>query len=489
MVHLMEMLPIRKVSPDRVVLTSYYGKTWVSRSPKSVNNYPAWLCNRIMVKGLDSSDTDITDISAVNVFDNEFVCPRIYSIIAMQFQGFVADSYKFNFDHKAREKLYGKEALAKYEKDSMLLIAKSEHETYLAIDNSNNVYELSNSNTELKGTLENFLHIDAGDAPVEYAELKLFGKPIPIAFILCYQMGLSKLLEKLNVEPRRVLAGQRLNLEAHEYTIAFSDMTLVFSRDDKLATMILAGLNSYSKPLKKYVVSTLDSSDVYYNILDAMGLTARFLREIDLFSNLFIDPITKELLIEMKEPTTVQGLLIRSSEMLLLDQHPHELDMGCMRIKGYERFAGAVYSELVHSIRAHGSKPGKSSKPIDLHPYAVWKTIVQDPAVGMVSDLNPIENLKQLEAITYSGIGGRGSRSMTKSTREYHESDIGVISESTVDSSNVAVNTYTSADPQFKSVRGTTKPYIHGKTGATALLSTSALLSAGSDHDDPKRVN
>jgi hypothetical protein len=228
----------------------------------------------------------------------------------------------------------------------------------------------------------------------------------------------------------------------------------------------------------------LDNPNVYLNILDFVGLSARHLKEISLFTSLFVDPITRELLVEMKEPTTVQGLLVRSSELLLVDTHPDLLDMKYMRIKGYERLAGAVYAELVQSVRAHRSRADKSSKPLELHPYAVWTRVVQDPSMALVSDQNPIENLKQKEAVTYAGIGGRGSRTMTKVTRQYHESDIGVISESTLDSANVGVNVFTSADPQFKSLRGTTRPLDYSSVSPTSLLSTSALLAPGSDHDD-----
>jgi hypothetical protein len=34
-------------------------------------------------------------------------------------------------------------------------------------------------------------------------------------------------------------------------------------------------------------------------------------------------------------------------------------------VKGYERMAGAVYSEIVRSIRVHNGKVGKSRAPID----------------------------------------------------------------------------------------------------------------------------
>jgi hypothetical protein len=74
-------------------------------------------------------------------------------------------------------------------------------------------------------------------------------------------------------------------------------------------------------------------------------------------NQMFVDPITRDLLIEMKEPTDFRGLLIRSAQMLLNDQHPKEFDGAFMRIKGYERFAGAVYNELVETLRGSKAKP------------------------------------------------------------------------------------------------------------------------------------
>lgn len=482
-------LPIRKLSPDTVALTSYYGKTFVTRSSKKVNNYSDWLCSEILIKGLDSNDKDIENLATSKVFNNEIKTPRIYSTLAMEYKGFTANGYEFNFDHSKRLEFYGQDAIDNYEKDSSLIIAKNNQNSYLTIDDNDTIYENSDNKTTLKGSIESILNIDNSDAPIEFSEVKIYGKNITVGFILAYRLGLTNLLSLLKIEPRQVTAGQRLNLENNEFAITFSDVSIIFNRDDKLSSIIVAGLLEYKKALRKYSLAAMDKQQVYLNILESVGCSVRYLKEIDLINNLFVDPITKELLIEMKEPTSFHGLLVRSSEMLLLDNHPDELDMGYMRIKGYERLAGAVYLELVQSIRAHNSQPGKAGKPLSLHPFAVWLKITQDPSLSLVSDINPIENLKEVEAVTYSGIGGRNSRSMVKRTREYHQSDVGVISEATKDSSDVGVNIYTSADPQFKSVRGTTKPYVNNKTGITAVLSTAALISPGSDHDDAKRVN
>lgn len=496
-------LPIRKIAPDRVALTSYYGKVFVSRSEKKVNDYGTWLCNNVMAMGLDAADTVVTKLHPGNVFDSDLAAPRLYSALAMNFREFCLTpmhlpevlkgrvAFDLNFDHTKREALYGAEAIKTFEKDGAILVGRSAKDvSYVLVMDKNGMLYIGHQGKLLDiGSMEQLLGLESSKAPVEFAEMKVLGRNIPVAIILGYEIGLEKLMALLHVTSRRVPAGARVNLEDWEYSIVFSDETLVFSKEDREAAIVLAGFNEFHRTIRNYSVYEFDKRGVYLNVLESGGTSTRYLREIDLIYQMFVDPITRDLLIEMKEPTEFRGLLLRSCDMLLVDQHPSELDPAFMRIKGYERMAGAVYSELVKSIRAHNGRVGKSRLPIDLNPYAVWKSISQDPAVAQVSDINPIQNLKETEAVTYSGTGGRSSRSMTKHTRAYHENDMGTISESTVDSSDVAINTYTSADPQFTSLRGMSRRYKIGETGPTALLSTSALVSPGSDRDDPKRVN
>lgn len=493
-------LPIRKVATDKVALTSYYGKTFVTRSDKRVNNHAMWLNNAIMAKGLDDTDLTVQDLQPSNVFDNLFHCPRLYSTLASSFKAFSVAGWSLNFDHTKREELYGKEAMAMYETDGAVIIStgdglrmKDSHtlRQYVVMGKDEVLYIAEAGVLTPLGTIEALLHLDLTTAPVDFALLKVLSRVIPVGVVLGYEIGFEKLMNLLKVTPRRVPARGRLDLQSDEYALAFADETLIFSRNDKMASLILGGFNEYHKTIRQYSVFEFDRRAVYMNIMDTTGASVRFLREIDLMYQLFIDLITKELLIEMKEPTTFRGLLVRSVEMLLLDTHPDENDAAFMRKRGYERMAGAVYSNLVQSIRSHNGRPGKAKAAIELHPYAVWQSIAQDTSVSLVSEINPIQNLKDQEAVTTSGTGGRSARSMTKHVRSYHRNAMGVTSESTVDSSDVGINTYTSADPQFTSLRGISRRYVEGEggTGATALLSTSALLSVGADTDDPKRVN
>lgn len=482
-------LPIRKISPTRVALTSYYGKAFVNRSKKRADDYSYWLQNRFMEKLLNKDDRDLSEVSLANVFDSALPAPRVYTAMAMQVKSFVCKHCTFLFDHAEMVKQNPKAAEV-FERDGSILVGTTPKGGFLVMDKGDTLYMTEGNVLKPYGTFEAFLNIDTSKAPVEFASLSVYGKDVPIGVILGLQMGFEKLMRLLKLEPRRVPAGQRLNMTSDEYALTFSDETLIFSKEDRFASMVMSGFNDFAKALRLFSVYSFDKRGVYLNLLETTGLGARYIREIDLMYSMFIDqPITRDLLIEMKEPTTFQGLLLRSCEMLLNDQHPDELDPAFMRIKGYERLAGAVYTELVQSLRAHNGRMGKANVAIELNPYAVWKRISEDPAKNQVSEINPIEALKEMEAVTFAGTGGRSKRSMTKHTRAYHRNDMGTISESTVDSTDVAVNIFTSADPQFTSLRGMSKPYVIGETGATALLSTSALLAPGSDKDDPKRVN
>ena len=149
---------------------------------------------------------------------------------------------------------------------------------------------------------------------------------------------------------------------------------------------------------------------------------------------------------------------------------------------------GAVYQELVRAARGYAMNPNAKKAKFEMNPEAVWYNVLGDPSVNLSKGNNPISQLRENEDVTFSGVGGRSTRSMVERTRHYHHSDLGVISEATVDSGKVGSTIYLSADPNFTSVRGTTRPRTDAD-GPTKHFSTSMLLSPSSDRDDPKRIN
>lgn len=480
-------LPIRKIGPSRISLTSYYGKINIERSSRRVNDYYKWITNSIMAQGLDTKNEIVTALVPGNAFGPDMQGPRLFTAIAQVFRAFnlkVGDEvYHCSWDatKAARLKMPG----------APLVVGKQvDGDKSLLMDLDDNLIIMNNGAFSPGPRIEEILGLNILRAPVEFAEMKVLAKVVPVGVVLGYLLGLDNLIKLLKpVSMREVPTGKRVNLEGDEWQLVFDDKTYVFSRSEKLVTMILGGWREIGQTTSRYPAEEFNSPDIYFNVFEDAKLGDRTLRELDLLQQMFIDPITRELLREMNEPVVFTKLLMRAGELLCNDEHPSEQDTRYMRIKGYERFAGAVYGELVRSARIHNSRPGKHRYGMELNPYAVWINIQQDPAKDQVSEINPIQNLKEQEAVTYSGTGGRNSRSMVKSTRVYHRNDMGVISESTVDSGDVAINVFTSANPKFNSLRGTADAYSFEKDGASSLLSTSALVSPGSTKDDPKRVN
>lgn len=482
-------LPIRKIAPNKVTLTSYYGKATVIRSNKKVTDYGEWLRNNIMAMGLDMDDNTVQELKPSNAFNPSIKVPRLYSLLGMRFSGFKLGGYEWVLDYKEHTAFFTPEELNTWEKNGSILVGKNpDNKDLLLMDSKSYLYTIK----DLKGvpemmptsTIEGMLGLDRLKAPVDITTIKVLGKIIPIGFLLAYHLGLEKLIDSLGVSYRRVPKDGRLDMRDDEWRLVFGDESLIFSRDDVIPSMILAGLKDFHRELLKYSVYEFDRKDVYLNLLEAQSLSPRYLREIDLMFKMFVDPITKDILEEMDEPTSFMGLLTRATELLVTDENPGEVDPRYTRTKGFERIPGAMYNELVKAIRVQNGRVGRAKVPIDLNPYAVWRTITSDPAVVVANEINPIQNLKESEAVTYGGNGGRTSQTMVKHTREYHKNDLGTVSEATVDSSDVGINIFLSTNPNFKSVYGISKPINPDTVKPSSLFSTSFLMAPGADMDD-----
>ncbi len=481
-------MPVRKVNSTSVALTSYYGKVFVKRSSKVVHDYQGWLAKHIRLINMDKADERVSDVMIADNFKLDVEVPKLYSALGINFESFKADGITFYLNHAKREEFFKIDKIKSIEKKGMVVIGKK-GSNFILVDENDTLYLINGEEPKVLGRIEDILQLDKSKAPIETAEIGLFGSSVPLGFVLAYYGGLDKLINSLGGDVKRIPATEKLELSDEEYAIQFEDEYLVINKEDKLISLVLSGFRNYKKSIKRFSIHDFNKKDVYFNILSDYGLGVRQLRELDLLKDMFIDPITLEILKELKQPTTWMGLLKYAAELLLTDYTLKETDLREMRIKGYERVAGAVYSELVRSMRMYKGKGGIGNATIDLNPYAVWKTINSDPSVTISEESNPIKNVNEKEAITFMGVGGRGRDSMVGRTRIFEESDMGTISEATVDSGDVAINTYSTANPKLSNLRGVTSRYDKSKDGPASLMSTAALISPAADMDDPKRVN
>lgn len=481
-------MPIRKAGQNKVAMTSYYGKVFVTAGRLESKNYSAWLGNTLMKMVLDNKAPELTDVLFDDVFDGYLHCAKSYSALASRVKSLTCKGYDVQFSQKNVKTLW-----PHYQPpQGMLVIGKHRlDEKYLLLDMDGQVIAHTPASGEHTPPieLEEFLGINTETAPIESATMMVMGANIPVGIYLGYSMGLSKLIKLLGVNYREVPLGKRVTLEKGEYSIAFSDTTYVFDGSNKLARMILESFNLYKKTVKLLSVRSYDTTGAYSNLLETNGLGPRYTREIELMNVMFIDPITKELLVDMKMPIEFESLLIKACDMLLTNYAPDEMDMAHMRIRGNERFAGAIYQELVRAIREQTSSLSRAKTPVSLNKFAVWKRISEDRSKMLCADINPIMAIRELEAVSFAGDGGRDSSTLTTPTRKYHQNDRGLISESTTDNGDAGANVFLSAKPSFKSLRGISKGHDKTQYDMAEHFSTATLATAGAFHDDTKRMN
>lgn len=486
-------IPIRKTAPDTVAMTSYYSKMFVVRSSRAIFNYDEWLPQQVISRGINTEDTSVTDVRMNNVFNPDMNLPRAYTILARKISGFTTSKYQFMLDWDNRKDYITddlQKAIDNISKIKLVVPVGTYPSGILLMDYDNIVYTLDSNNMQSTlGTIESLIGADKGKIPTSVAEVGIFGSDIPLGFILAYVSGLGSLLATLGVAYRKEPVGSNYNLTEDEYIIKFADEALILPKSNKKAGLLLAGFNKYHREIKRHSLYAFDKKEVYSNILEEVGLGVRYVREFKNMFKLWVDPITKGLLEEMKEPTDLFGLFLSATEKLLTDKHPDQMDDGYMRYKGYERISGMLYFELIKAMRVYNSRPSNANASVDLNPEALWMSILQDQTVMPIEESNPIHSLKEKEVVIFSGAGGRTSRSMTEKSRIYHESAMGVVSEATVDSGDVATIVYLSADPNFNSVRGTTRRTTEYVDKSAKMVSTSMLLAPSADRDDPKRIN
>lgn len=482
-------IPIRKVFSDRVALTSYYGKLFIDRNNKAANNLSRWLTNRISKTGMDKDNGAITEVGYSTKALPKSGLTRYYSAIASQIAYFVTPNYRFEFRTSEWEKHYDAKAIKTAEKNNLLLcgfILKGKQP--IAMDADGLIYRIDNTVSVPIGEFTALVDERWGQPPVEYVDVNVYGKAIPLGVALAYYMGLETLLKRTKIKHRWVEAKARLNLQPFEARIKFADESLIIDTRNKVGALLLGGFNGIAKAVEQYPAVKYSTPGVYGEVLNSVGIGRHCLKELTLIKDMFIDPITNELLTQIDEPNEIIALLMRATELLVNDDYVDEIDSAYMRIRGYERFSGFVYNQLVNAVREQRNAIVPSRSSVSLNPKAVWGDILMDPSVVLVEESNPLHSLKETESVTYTGQGGRSAKTMVQRTRLFHPNDIGVISESTPDSAKVAIRTYMTPNAKLNSVRGTTDRYDFDKDGPASALSTTALLLPGATNNDPKRV-
>ena len=491
--------PIIKTNGTTVLLNSYYGKVFLNKANYnySTSNVGIWFRNYLQFKNDNRHklyDSKISNITYDTLKLPEVNLPLLYSQIARFVMGFEYNGIKFSFNYPTRFELtdkYTEEQIVKIEDNSAILIGSKGNTLYL-LDYANNIITHNGTKATNETSIYNFLDIDTYNMPIEYVGISIIKQYLAVVIVLGYYLGLTNLLNMLKVKYDKIDGNKRVTTTNDQYSIRFSDCKLVITKDSGISDLILGGLIAYDKITKDYKLSDFDNKEKYRVVLHSifnMDSSIRYINEIELLESMFIDPMTKNLLKQLKEPENFPGLLIRGCEMLLNDNYKHPNDITNLVIKGYERVCGMVYKEIVYALKDYENKSNFSNAKIVFDKFAIMNKINEDSTKVPIDDTNPVATIKQKEDLSFLGDGGRKKETMVKSTREIHTSEIGVVSEGSKDSGNVGITAYMSANPVLDNISGIVSDNKDKKIGWQNILSTTSMLAPFGINDDVKRLN
>lgn len=490
-------LPICKLDDRRVNLSSNYNKYLVERTKYVAHQYLTYLEKYFELILAQNPDAIIFRYGKYDQKDR--VLPYEYSKIGTKYSHIDFAGYKFVFNYDDRLDDVKPSDIKKIEELELTYgtyCGTSPKGAYLFWDMNEHIHIVSPGKIEI-GSISYFVRLVYSEfntitppaCPTEWTELKYLNLNFPIVYVLGYRFGITETFKQIGLKYRFIPTGRRITLNPDEISIKFSDGTLIFSRYPFEKSLIAAGLAKYKT--NKYAFTELNTKDFYYKLLEDNRTSTNYLKGIDNFFTFFIDPITLDVLHAMHEPVTVEGLLIRATQMLTTTEHFDASSVRNLRFRGYERLAGTLYNEVATSLAQYNNRRTQK-KSFSINPDAVFYRIMQDNTVINTDVINPMHEQKDTAQTTFTGSNGRTRQSFVVSDRRFSPDAVGVISEATPDSSKVAMTEYTSADPRIDSMRGLAVPAKPGEARSLSpanILSPVAMLLPGLGQDDPKRTN
>lgn len=478
-------LPIRKISETRVALTSNYGKFFISRSTLVAYDTDAYVVNHIR-KDYLSGEGFVTKIIPGNKrLNTRTGLPNLYYSIASVFDKVVTKDFTLVLNDKELHSIV---------KDSVIKTIDSRHRVCTGFMNDNqNVIgmdqggNLWNETTNTKiGNLIDLLGISPDKVPRQFSNIMIMGKAIPFGVVMSYYIGLTNLIGLTKTKYKLIPNNKRYKeSKPSEVSIRFEDYRLVLDLDTTEKKLIFNGFNFFKDFIKGYKLSVFDNKDVYLPMIESKGFALYHIKEMDNLKKLFLDSITKSVLLEMNEPTEYIPLIMRANQMLSDYGYPDINDPTYSRLRGYDRVPGLIYRSLTESIREANMGNRGGLKKIEMSRYKVWNMITQDQSHQSREAINPVSYIKEDETVTLTGIDGLSTQAVPKEMRRYHYKDTGLFTESTSDSKNVAIASNVSPYFKVKNIRGTIEDNFNEvEENPGKVLSTPVQVSPFSEYDD-----
>ena len=499
-------LPITKVSPDEVQISSNYNKVFIRRFGKLVSNKIATFHKTI--PNVDSRIVKIT--KGNNVMNNsEYMTTIEYDELSSKYTTIELcnDNTILYFNQEEIRQICDAESLT-FDNDKEIpfgiMNLKNGEKKLLKIDINTDTL-VGEKDVSPIDFIVGLISIDmpkfaddfsklASNKRMIYTRATIMAKKVPMVLLLGFLIGLEPLLNKLKIDYTfSQTRPTSRNTSSNNSVVKFSDGYLVYNNSTFSNALILNGL--YDVPTEEYEFLEFSTKDIYYDIFQKMFGRRNIGTAFENFNQLFVDPITKEILEDFKMPTNFIDIMIYANSLLENNTYDLDGDLKNYRIRTNELLNAHLYKLLAKSYEryratADNNEPAKFSiKKDDLITDIFGSQIFEE-----YSTLNPIYEIDRMRATSYKGAGGCNvDRAFNIEKRAYNDTMMGIFAQSSPISSNIGISRILSLNPNVTSLRGYIEPGSSknvDKLDETKILSGAELLLPMTvTHDDAQRVS
>lgn len=494
-------LPVTKVSPDEVQISSNYKKVFIRRFGKNVS--PKSIKFNKLIPDIDSRILKIEYGNNLKL-NSPYMTSIEYDDLSQKYNKFTLKNHGIEifFNQKEIRDICDENNLSYTDinipfaiktigKKKEVILLNGHTDKIIGEDLSPIDYINKYLDQDDPGFLTDFERVSSGKR-LMYTRATIMAKKVPLVLLLGFLIGLEPLLNRLKLDYQFSETRPRTNGDLNKIIIEFKDGYLMYDSSKFSNSLILNGLIDI--PTKEYDFLQFSGKDIYFNIFNKLYGRRNIGNAFENFNQEFIDPITEEVLEHCKLPTNFVDLIIYGNSLLENNAHDYDGNMTNFRIRSNELVNVHLYQILTTAYEAYrNTADNKNPQKFSVKQNELLNSIFDSQILEEYSTLNPIFEVDRMRATSYKGPGGCNiDRAFSAEKRAYNDTMLGVFAQSSPVSANIGVSRVLSLNPNIKSLRGYIEPGSLNKVDSldeTNMLSGAELLvPLTATHDDPQRV-
>lgn len=472
-------LPIVKTKADRVEITSNFNKITVERTSGKISRKNAYLIK--ILNRYKGSNTVTVTYGQNSIMNAEYTNDFEYEEIADSVSRIETFRYTVDFNRKQIEEDINMMDFPENvisENMTPFATVNGENVFYYISSNDRHIYEarmdggyqtklvaedmFSFITQAVLGLSESEKLPTIGKSFV-YTKMYIFGCGYPLFSVVGMMVGLSSVLKRYGV--KHMVSDTKIK-DPNYVEVVFKDKYFYYE-DNPKNTLLLNVL--YLMNPENYDFKDFDLSEPYIDFFrDKLGQPQYIKNTLRLNLNVFLDPITKNVLHDLKQPENMIDVLLYANTLLMNNSYRYQNDIRNCRIRGNELINAILYSLLADGYMNYqrGKMNGKSVDSIKLGfslngkeisgSNALITKLLTQPNINDMSLLSPIVVADGIGATSMRGHKGVNLGSAyTLELRAYDDSMNGVLSgNSTAFSGSVGITRSLSLNPNITSPRG-----------------------------------